>query len=479
MTTLIHSHVHTFEDLRDAVSNRLDGWVSTNTPLFKTNLPKDTLWETYLDAWNFEERQEHNCNTCRQFIKACGDLVTISSDLTISTVWDAAAETLQDSPQRTVATIMRDAIRAASISRPFYTNERKYGNHHNLARKEDGTVITWNHFWMELKSDRRNHPIYLTNSVGIAIGSAQAKYQVFQRSLTEITPEAAETVLELILQKSLYRGEEFRRHVEEFIHLQRGYKQLPDDVAKNRWLWRQVGNGKYTTIRNTVIGTLLTDISQGVELDKAVFSFENKMDPTRFNRPRAVYTESSLNAAKKTLEDLGLLESLRRRYATSQDLTVNNVLYVNRAKSAGDIFSELAAEAPVSVRTFSKVQEVPLHEFLSNVLPSSNKVELYLEDRLCNNLMTLVAPANMDAPTFIRWDNGLTWSYVGAVADSIVERVKRAGGQTKGVLCCSLAWENLDDLDLSLFRNNKGREEVIYYRNKKAFGGQLDVDIID
>jgi hypothetical protein len=479
MTTL--THVHTFENLRDEVSNRLNEWISANMPLFKTDVTKDLLWETYLYSFPIEEQQSHNCNTCRQFIKACGDIVMIDSNLHTHTIWDTAVEELGDSIQGKVAAAMRDVVLWGNIDRPFYTSERKYGAHHNQARQEDGTVITWNHFYMEIKAPTRTRAaIYLTDSVGGANGAAQAKYQVFRRSLEEITPEAAQTVLELINQKSLYRGEEYRRSVEQFIALQNSYLLIPEEAVlkRNRWLWMQIGNNTFTTIRNTVIGTLLTDISTGVELDKAVFAFENKMDPTRFKRPRAVYTESSLTAAKKTLEELGLLESLRRRYATSQDLTVNNVLYVNRAQAAGDIFTELAAEAPVSIRSFSKVQEIPLQDFIVNVLPGASKVELYLEERLTSNLMTLVAPANVDAPTFIKWDNGLTWSYKGAVADSIVERVKQAGGQVTGVLRCSLGWENLDDLDLHLRHRDPrtNKETEIYFGHKSDIGGTLDVD---
>ncbi len=480
MSTL--THVHTFEDLRDLVSNRLNGWIASNTPLFKTNVTKDLLWETYLTAFPEEEQQVHNCNTCRQFIKACGDIVMLDNNLHVHTIWDTAIEELADSIQGKVAAAMRDIIIWGNINRPFYTSERKYGNHHNFAQGPNGEVITWNHFYMEIKTPTRvrsANPIYLVSSVGEAVGRAEACYQVFRRSLHEITPEAAQTVLELIQQKSLYRGQEYQQSVEQFIALQNDYFSIHDTFVqkRNQWLWKHIGDKNFSTIRNSVIGTLLTDISDGMDLDKAVFAFENKMDPTRFKRPRAVYTESTLTAAKKTLENLGLLESLRRRYATSQDLTVNNVLYVNRATSAGDIFTELAAEAPVSIRSLSKVQEITLNDFITNVLPSSSKVELYLEDRLANNLMTLVAPANVDAPTFIKWDNGLTWSYKGAVGDSLVERVKQAGGQVKGLLRNTLGWENLDDLDLHLrHKAPNGKQSHIYHAYRTAIGGTLDVD---
>lgn len=62
------------------------------------------------------------------------------------------------------------------------------------------------------------------------------------------------------------------------------------------------------------------------------------------------------------------------------------------------------------------------------------------------------------------------------MADSLKERVKRAGGAVEGVLCCRLAWDYTDDLD---FHMQEPKGTHIYYpmrRTKSAYGGELDVD---
>lgn len=46
-----------------------------NVPLFTTNT--EGLWELYLDGFHANERQFHNCNECRHFIRKFGGLVTI------------------------------------------------------------------------------------------------------------------------------------------------------------------------------------------------------------------------------------------------------------------------------------------------------------------------------------------------------------------------------------------------------------------
>ena len=46
--------------------------------------------------------------------------------------------------------------------------------------------------------------------------------------------------------------------------------------------------------------------------------------------PKAIFTKKMLEDAKKTIEELGFLDSLGRRHATLDDITVNNILFSNR-----------------------------------------------------------------------------------------------------------------------------------------------------
>jgi hypothetical protein len=63
------------------------------------------------------------------------------------------------------------------------------------------------------------------------------------------------------------------------------------------------------------------------------------------------------------------------------------------------------------------------------------------------------------------------------MADSIKERVKKAGGNVSGDLCCRLAWFNRDDLDFHI--KEPGNYEI-YFGNRASTspcGGELDVDM--
>jgi len=182
--------------------------------------------------------------------------------------------------------------------------------------------------------------------------------------------------------------------------------------------------------------------------------------------------------AEKKIAELGLQDSLARRFATSNDLTVKNVIFVDRSvkTKSNSIFNELKEDITVNPKQFSKLESVSITDFIEKIVPKANSLELLLENKHEGNLVSLIAPSNMDAPSLFKWDNGFSWSYNKGLADSIKEKVKAAGGKVEGELRCSLEWFNYDDLDIHLLEPNGNR---IYYGKKKSFytDGQLDVDM--
>lgn len=286
----------------------------------------------------------------------------------------------------------------------------------------------------------------------------------------------------MIAQNSLYRGEEQKFAVESFRALKFSFDKLKADTERDVFAWTNSATaGSVARIRNTVIGTLLTDLSSGVDLDIAVKSFESKVAPANYKRPTALVTKAMVEAAKKTVEELGLglTSALKRRYATIHDITINNIVFANRnAKRAieGDVFDELTTTATKS-KNFDKIEEVAIEKFLSDILPRAESVEIMVENRHTSNLVSLIAPDDPTAGEMFKRDNRFSWSYNGEMADSIKERVKAAGGSITGDLCCRLAWEYTDDLDFHMLEPAKSGH--IFYmnrRHKSPNGGILDLD---
>lgn len=221
---------------------------------------------------------------------------------------------------------------------------------------------------------------------------------------------------------------------------------------------------------------MLVDISEGRDLDAAVTAFERIMAPANYKRPKALITKRMIEEAQKTVAELGIEDSLARRHASISDITVNNVLFLNRnAKKALNVFDALKEDVKVNPQKLSKVTEVSIEEFLKNILPNSEGIELLMENRLIPNLVTLTAPVNPEAKSIFKWENNFGWSYNGNIADSgIKEKVTSYGGNVNGELCISIGWLGLTDLDLHVTEPGGNH---IYYNHKQGHGGRLDLDM--
>lgn len=448
--------------------------------LFKTDIDKDVIWETYLNSFPegsnpiFRERTEHDCQCCKQFIRACGTMVAIVDNKKVS-IWDV----MIGGDYQVVADAMAELVTSAKIRNIFIHRESKVGTDFNHELK-DGNTKRWEHFYIELPAEF----VKTGDVIGKATSDASSDKEVFKRGLVEISSEAIETVLELIEQKSIYRGTEHKATVELLQTHKAKFDTIEDEEEKDTYCWFASATlGRAAKIKNTVIGSLLVDISDGVELDKAVKSFETKVAPTNYKRSSALVTQSMIRNAQKKVEELGIGESLQRRYAVAKDITIGNVLFADRSvKKAMNVFDEMVEDVPVKTGNLKKVEDVDVDTFIEKILPKAESIEMLFENKHANNLMSLIAPTHEDSKHIFKWDNNFSWAYTGEVADSIKERVKRAGGDVTGVLRFSIQWNdgdnNQNDFDAHCIEPNGN---LISYPKKgrvQPSSGKLDVDIV-
>ena len=437
--------------------------------LYRVDIDKQELWELYLKSFPegtdpiYKTRTEHDCNCCKNFIRDVGNIVTIKNGK-VQTIWDIEIPTFYND----IAKVMSERVKQGKIVDLFSHREKKAGVETSLQKLEKG-VKSWNHFFCTV-------PNQYVNVSPDKLNDVRTTVQVFERGLNEIMNDAITVTLELMEQGSLYKGDEFKAVVVEFKALKKKYDSLKEE-NKNVFLWENY-NSHGARIKNSVIGTLLMDLSEGQEIDSAVRSFEAKVAPTNYKRPVAIVTKGMIEQAMKTIDDLGVEESLYRRFAVPEDLSVNNVLFADRSTSAvmKDGLKDALMKSVQDKGDYSKVEEINIQDFIEKVLPNIQEMEVKLENRHTNNLMSLIAPKNPDAPKIMKWNNNFSWSYNGNVTDSIKERVKNAGGNVNGVLRISLSWFNYDDLDLHV-REPKGNHIYFSSKTNPATSGQLDVDM--
>lgn len=447
-----------FTNFKKAIQDHFAKLSETADHIYQVEMDKDELWNLYLNSFPdgtneiYRERREYDCSCCRQFIRTIGNVVFIQ-DAIVHTIWELEGLGAKFQP---VADALDAFIKEHAVTDIYISKFTKIGTDKNHEQFPDGRVHTWEHFYLELPSKfvDKSH-----RSVGDIQGSFLDTKNVFMRSL------------------------------EEFKKYKAMYAATPDELRYN-FVWEQSAKAGMTIgrIRNHSMGTLLVNISQGMNLDEAVRKYEAIVAPTNYKRPKSIYTKKMLEDAKKMISDLGYLPSLGRRFATLDDITVNNILFANRnatqrIQPVNDIFSEMERDISVDPKKFSRVREISIKDFVKNVLPTATSVEALLENRHAANMVSLIAPTEKDSRSMFKWTNGFSWAYAGNITDSAIrENVKMAGGKVEGVLRFSIQWNDEDYCP-----NDYDAHCRLPYGNEIFFGrerdpitrGELDVDIIN
>ena len=482
-----------FKDFVKAIQKNLQQMSKDSPRLFTVNVDTEELYNLYLDSFPagtneiYRERREYDCSCCRHFIRDVGNVVSIKNG-ELHTIW--GINPVSDDKYNVVAAALDAYVKQKAVLGVFLKKEKRIGTPENREMLPTGKINKYEHFFVDLPEICIFKECYGHTLEG-DLSQFRDVRNVFKRSLDEISKEAVDTVLELIAQNSLYKGAEWKKQLTEFKNYQKEYGKLTDE-QKELWIWEKsiAAGAVIGKIRNHSIGTLLVNISEGMDLDLAVRKYEQIVAPVNYKRPKAIFTKKMLEDAKKTITELGYMDSLQRRFATLDDITVNNILFSNkdaakRITGAMDLFDEMEQDVAIDPKRFSKVEEISAEDFIKNVLPVAKELEVYLENKHIQNMVSLIAPEVADAKTMFKWNNGMSWAYTGNITDSdIKENVKAAGGSVTGIVRFSIQWndgngKDNSDLDAHCLEPQGGDHIYFSHKISRYTGGELDIDITD
>ena len=466
-----------FAMFRDAVDKQIQAMLKKDLVWVRSKISGDALYTLYLNSYPskvngiFRTRKHYDGNYDKNYIRRLGNVVGIDKNGNKHSIWDVAVPSyFQD-----VANALSKAVKNTGLSEFFLTTERQAGSKVTLDNYD--TNISWTHFYSVIPTQF----VVDKNSIGTKLGNMSTDKSVFERGLKDLTLDAAETVLELINSNSLYKGAEFKASLVNFIKYKKEYAKVPEELKESYLFFTTGKMGSAVRFRGSVIATLVEDISNGKDLEDAVKAYEFKTAPTNYKRTTAIVSSSMIKQAQDKLIELGLLDALDRRFATITDVDVNNVLFTSTTKKTLNVFDDLSKEANsrVSDKTLKNVEEITIDNFINNVLPTAQSLEVLVENKHKNNLMSLITSTHTTAPNMFKWKNNFSWSYNGEVTDSIKDTVKKFGGMVDDVdVRISLSWFNADDLDLWL-DEPKGGTRITYGNRRRASvnGGMLDLDM--
>lgn len=481
-----------FKPIADKVKSNYAEMIASQKPIFLVSFDKDTIWDKYLQGFTDPTvKQSYNCNCCKSFFRRYGGIVAINTETLelispldgLNSVISQHQDLLDDNLAKAISNVISyvKSCKIDTIALFQFDPKESMGGTYSCVANPTSTNYpgkTFYHFNIELPQNqivqRQGE-----HSAASLKGMYRSKVETLIRCVKEFKISDTEVLLELIAQNSLYRGEEFKPQLEGFLKVQKQYAQYTDAKKAEKSLYLSAINvhQSITNIRNTAIGTLLEDVALGIDLDTAVTKYEKVVAPTNYKRPNAIATPKMVEDAKKTINELGYLESLNRRFAVESDLNVEDILFSYSSTQAvtEDIFNSLS-NTTVNPKSFTKVTEMGIQDFINKVLPTAKKLEVLVEKRHKTNFMSVITAKDKTSKSMFKWNNQFSWSYIGGISDAIKERVKEAGGNIEGKLRISLAWHNSDDLDLHIYEPNGSH---IYYGDKTSSytKGTLDIDM--
>ena len=168
----------------------------------------------------YKKRREYDCACCRHFIKSVGNVISLKNGL-ITTIWDFETD---DQRWNNVAKCLSDYVKQYNIPDIFISKFSSAGTDYNMMEDDNNDIIKWEHFYVKFPEKFIFKSRY--DTIDTVRGQSRDICNVFKRSLDELTMDAVDTVLDLINQGSLYKGDEYKNNLIKFRTLKKDYDKL-------------------------------------------------------------------------------------------------------------------------------------------------------------------------------------------------------------------------------------------------------------
>ena len=505
------------KNLNKKMQECLDKMTATGK-LFVSSVSGKELWDIYLKSFKPEDNEifrdpqssEHNCKNCYNFIKNYGNIVAIDSALNIITMFDFIADEEYKASINSMAAILKNSPVSDVFFETFeFLNQANYEkcyksstsfklgievNYKTYSKEEvlkygvveENKLYTFEHFMVRMPEQF----VLKDSSQSLAslVAHYRSNYEVFKRTMEEISANSFSIVSELISQGSLLNSDLYATQLSTMEKLKLEYMNISS--SKKRNLWCKVTSYKLhcAKLLNTLIGTVLTDVESGKELEEVCRTYNYRVDPANYMKATSPITKTQIKEAQKFVEENNYTESFTRRYATLDDIKASEILHLNsdskKIKSVS-IFDQIQPTSGSRKElNLDKIKEISINDFMEKELPNAKSVELYLENRHENNLVSITTAENKDSKRIFKWDNNYSWTFKGNLSSTslIKQNVNKFGGKTEGALRFSIMWNedgrSICDLDAHCYITSLtgGRLNHIYYSDKQNC---LDVDMIN
>ena len=374
-----------YSDFIARMNRRLNDLIKAGEPLFTTSAE---LWPFYVESFRDPgERQYHNCSACRDFMKRYGGLATISENGRVAPVfWNR-----HDTPggYRDMAFRLFLEVEQAGVSGVFIPPTVELGTAGGNGWRHYSATVPASMVWTGK-----------TKTAGQAMAEKREDFRNVRRALIEFTPKLLAQALTLLDSGVLERPEKVIGPVRWLVELQEARQNA---VGRDNVIWRAVATAPsgFCHPRASMAGSLLEDLANGVDLADAQRKFKAKMHPLRYQRPQAAPTEGAIDRAEKIFEQMGIAQSLERRFARVDECELLWSPSQDETPEAGGIFAHLRkGSEPSGVADGGPIAWT---RFADQVLPGA--VDLRIEVPRRGGFFAFVTAVHEDAPPILQWDN--------------------------------------------------------------------------
>jgi hypothetical protein len=446
-----------YEAARTMVASSLKAFETNHWRIF--DVGGNGLFELYLNSLPEAARQHYNCHACHRFFSRYGGLVAVNK---VSLEKKAIFWEHVGLPK--VFQKAMDALKAEVLSRPI----RKYVR---FTERELGIPVTgaWSHFYGKVPE-----ALYLRQPAESYVKDVNTAHEIIERVMTEFTKEQINKAVNF-LSGGIYRASEVLPMAKWVLET---YTYVEANTSKKDvFLWlRSAEHPTYCHFKSSTLGALLDAIKEGKSDAVLKTMFETLMDPNNYHRSQSAPSVTAVENAEKKIQELGLAESLRRRYVEFDEVKDHAIWMPKEeaTKDTGGVFAkvkEVAKQKPVDVKQIKN--KMTWAKFSRDILPDAKSIKVRVNT---SRKVSMTAPAVEGTKNIIKWGNGFAWTYSGGVDGSMRERVLKAGGRFDNVpLRATISWESYTDLDLHC--TTPGNEHIFFgHKESNDRNGFLDVD---
>lgn len=376
-----------YEHLLERIRYCFNKAVESEQPMFTTNV--ENLYDIFLNNLPEEARQHYNCHACRNFVNRYGGLVSVGSDGEILSVmwWFDAPEFFHDAVKA-----VYEAVKSAKITGVFITSDKRLGI---------PKTGTWYHMAVDTpKNMIHNKRLFTADQV---MAEKKQDFLMLRNATKKYKKETVESAVNLLRSNSLYRSEKILGIAEWFLQL----KQHQGNRNFTNMVWKYVATAPagFCHISSSMIGTLLDDIEEGYDFEAVKRRFDEKMRPTKYQRPQVAPTAQNVARAEKIVAELGIANSLKRRFARLDEIQKVWSPKVEVNKPPYGVFGNIKTknESNVVKPLFGHGETMTWDKFQRTVLPNARKIELKVGYGR-EAFSALVTAEDPEAPPIIAWD---------------------------------------------------------------------------